>query len=239
MIKHLRKIFAILLVSLFLSACARDDKIELTLVATQVALNTQIAAIRTTATVEAERIQVTVEYMATQVRSAEVQNDQLRATLVSRGIDPQSLTNIDPSAISPIPPVTNNNVGQPQTTQEVLPQITPTPGGAPTLTNIVMSENVGSDDCAVGVTSTFSASAQQIYVVATALNITPGTNIVSRWEVGGQEIVHDFTPDFEIDQNCIWFFIDQVDTAFTPGNWNVQLEINGSTVGTVNFSISE
>ncbi len=237
MVKYLRKISALFLMSLFLAACARDDKVELTLVATQVALNTQIAAIRQTATVGAERIQVTVEYMATQVRSAEVQNDQLRATLVSRGIDPQTFTNIDPLSITPVPGVTNN-AAQPEATFEAIPLITPTPGDGPTLTNIVMSENVGDDDCAVGPTSTFTTSAQQIYIVATALNIQPGTAIVSRWQIGGQEIVHDFTPDFEIDQNCIWFFIDQVDTAFTPGNWNVQLEINGSPVGTVNFSIS-
>jgi hypothetical protein len=239
LIKHLRKASAIFLVSLFLSACARQSQVELTLVATQIALNTQIAAVRNTATVQAERIQVTVEYMATQVRSAEVQNDQLRATLVARGIDPQALTNIDPSSITPLPPGVVNNVPQPEITGEAIPPITPTPGGAPALTDIVTSENVGNDDCAVGVTSTFSASAQQIYVVATALNIQPGTTIVSRWQVGGQEIVHDFTPDFEINQNCIWFFIDQVDTTFTPGNWNVQLEINGSAVGTATFSITE
>lgn len=237
MSRHLPKTFAIFLVSLFLGACARQNQVELTLVATQVALNTQIAAIRSTATIQAERIQVTVEYMATQVRSAEVQNDQLRATLVSRGIDPQNLSNIDPLSITPVPGPANT-IPQPEITVETLPVITPTPGGGAALTNIVMSENVGSDDCAVGATSTFSTSAQQIYVVATALNIQPGTTIISRWRVGGQEIVHDFTPNFEINQNCIWFFIDQVDTTFTPGNWNVQLEINGAPVGTVNFSIS-
>jgi hypothetical protein len=235
--RHLPKTFAIFLVSLFLGACARQNQVELTLVATQVALNTQIAAIRNTATIEAERIQVTVEYMATQVRNAEVQNDQLRATLVARGIDPQTFTNIDPLSITPVPGGTNN-VAQPEVTFEAIPVIPPTPGGEPALTNIVMSENVGDDDCAIGATSTFSANAQQIYIVATALNIQPGTTIVSRWQIGGQEIVHDFTPDFEINQNCIWFFIDQVDTTFTPGNWNVQLEINGTPVGTVNFSIS-
>src|SRR5262249_590837 len=156
------------------------------LVATQLALNTQIVAIRNTATVQADRLQVTVEYMETQVRSAEIQNDQLRATLVARGVDPNALTNIDPSSLTPPPPNNVNRIPQPEITGEALPPITSTPGGAPALTNIVTSENVGNDDCAVGVSSTFSASAQQIYVVATALNIQPGTTIVSRWQVGGQ-----------------------------------------------------
>jgi hypothetical protein len=235
--RHLPKTFAVFLVSLFLGACARQSQVELTLVATQVAMNTQIAAIRSTATIQAERIQVTVEYMATQVRSAEIQNDQLRATLAARGIDSQSLTNINPQSITPVAGMANATP-QPENTTEIIPVITPTPGGGPALTNIVMAEDVGNDDCAVGTTSTFSSSAQQIYVVATALNIQPGTTIVSRWRVGGQEIVHDFTPNFEINQNCIWFFIDQVDTTFMPGNWNVQLEINGVPAGTVNFSIS-
>ncbi|HEX2907185.1 MAG TPA: hypothetical protein VHO69_10020 [Phototrophicaceae bacterium] len=53
-------------------------------------------------------------------------------------------------------------------------------------------------------------------------------------------IVYDFTPDFVIEQNCIWFYIDSSDTDFTPGNWTVQLEMNGQVVGEpVAFTIAE
>jgi hypothetical protein len=245
--KFLLKTCTLLLLSLFIGACARQNQIELTLVATQVALNTQIAGIRQTATVDADRIQITVEYMSTLVRGAEVQNEQLRATLVARGADPSSFTNIDPSFVTNLPPGGGtSNGGQQQVVITPLPgaetvgtPTTPIPGTEPTLTSIVMAEGVGSDDCALGVTTTFTTATPEIYVVATALNIQPGTTIVSRWQLGGQEIVHDFTPDFAIDQNCIWFFVDQVDTPFIAGNWNVQLEINGVAVGTVSFSITE
>lgn len=229
------------LLALFVGACARQSQVELTLVATNVSLNTQIAALRETATVQADRILVTVEYMGTLVRQAEDQNSFLRATLAARGVDTSGVGSVDPSQVTPIAPANNNAppAATPEATGETQ-SLNPAEIVGPALTNIVMAEGVGSDDCALGAASSFSSGAERIYVVATAFNIEPGMTLVSRWQVAGVEVVHDFTPDFTIDDNCIWFFIDQTDAEFMPGNWNVQLEINGAISGSpVQFSIAE
>jgi hypothetical protein len=122
------------------------------------------------------------------------------------------------------------------TTENLAPAATPLPDQTlataeitqPALVNFQMAPVVGSDDCAVNPTSDFSTSDAEIYIVATGVNIPAGTNIAARFSVGGQEINHDFTPDFAIDGACIWFFIDQADVEFRAGTWSVELELNGA-----------
>lgn len=230
------------------AACTPQNEIELTLVAQNVSLNTQIAAVRQTATVDADRLQVTVEYMNTLVAQAQEQRSQLQATLIARGADLAAVgANITPAALTPLPVAGADGANAAPTAAPgdvpVTPpgaNVTPT-SAAPTLANIVTAANVGADDCAAGVSSTFSASSSRIYIVATAYNIQPGTAIVSRWFQNGQQVVsHDFTPDFEINDACIWFFIDQTDVPFTPGAWTVDLEVNGAVVGpSTQFTITE
>lgn len=236
------------------AACAPQNQVELNLAATNVVLSTEIAHIRNTATAAADNLQITVEYIGTQAAQSERQNGQLQATLIARGEDPAALSNINAQVITPLP-----TIGQAgNDSAATLPEVTPNPNdvavtpfgtqevaqdadtGTPALANIVMSSGVGSDDCAQGTTSTFAATDERIYVVATALNISPGTTITARYQVGGQEVAHTFTPDFAIDENCIWFYMDQTDAPFTPGNWSVQLELNGvSAAPAVPFSITE
>jgi hypothetical protein len=95
----------------------------------------------------------------------------------------------------------------------------------------VTAEAVDDNDCAVNPTSSFSTATEQIYVVAVAAGLQPGSTIVtSRWRQEGTEVVtFDFNPEFS--EGCLWFFIDQTDITFTPGNWSVELEINGGLVG--------
>lgn len=237
-----RMLLALGLLAALVAACIPQNEVELTLVAQNVSLNTQIAAVRQTATIEADRLQVTVEYMNTLVAQAQEQRSQLQATLIARGADPAAIgVNITPLAPqpSPLPPAdaVSAVVVPPPAPGDV--PVTPFGGAgapvtntAPALANIVMATGVGQDDCAVGVTSVFSTTSERIYVVATAYNIQPGTLILSRWfQEGRQVVTHDFTPDFPINDACIWFFIDQTDVPFTPGNWAVDLEINGAVVG--------
>ena len=192
---------------------------------------------RETATIDAERLQITVEYMATIVGRAEEQRLQLQATLVAR--DPSSADNTDniqqPVTPLPAPDGTIENVTPPAET----PLPTEIPGLA-SLQNPVLAPGVGSDDCAINTTSNFTTSTPEIYIVATGVNLPAGTNIAARFSVAGQEIRHDFTPDFEIDGSCIWFFIDQTDLEFRAGTWSVQLELNGEPASQpIPFTISE
>ncbi len=260
-------VLILVLASVGLSACqffapAANDQ---TLVAQNAELGTQIAAVRSTATVDADRLQVTLEFFQTAIGHVDGQTQALQATMVAQGTLPAS---IDINAITPDIPITLTTPA-PIIEDNSNPQITPisitpgsggadapplqlapaTPGadatnavaaggtpGAPTsggsLTNIVTAEKVGSDDCATRTTTTFSTATGDIYVVATASGLTPKDKVTSRWSANGAEVIsYDWSPNFDIKKACIWFYIDQSEVKFTPGDWQVQLEINGAPVG--------
>lgn len=215
----------LLAVSLLLAACQRQNEIQLTLIAQNATLQSEIGAVRQTATVDAERLQITVDYMGTLIGRAEEQRALLQATLVARGTDP---SNIAPQFNTPFPTpggVNPNPALVPMSTPEQTEIVQETT--TPALVNYTIASGVGNDDCAINNVSTFTTADSEIYVVATGENIASGTNIAARFSVGGQEIRHDFTPDFDIDGACVWFFIDQNDLEFRPGTWSVQLELNG------------
>jgi len=245
----LKRGFFALMVALLAGACSGEQDIELTLVAQNVALSTEISDIRSTATYETDRLQITVEYVQTAITQVAQQNQALAATLAKAGFDPTQIAQVAPIDIPFATPTARPAVIAPQTTNEAgniqsppasTDLLTPTVG-APTLYNIVTAAGVGSNDCALASVNSFPSSTAEIYVVATAANITPGTTLGSQWFNAGQQVVaHSFTPDFTIDQNCIWFFIDTSDTPFTPGSWSVQLTINNVPAGSsVPFSITE
>ena len=212
-----------------------NNGVELTLVAQNATLRTEIAILRETATVAADRRQIPLEQVGTELSQVQGQNQQLQSTLIARGFDPTTIANITPlpqtpSLATPLPSPTGvPGTPLPPTTLE-----TPTVPAAtiPSLANIVTASGVGDNDCALSTRSEFSPNDTAIYVVATASNIAPGMTLRSRWLRAGTEVAaFDFTPDFAIDNACVWFFIDQSDTPFTPGEWTVSLEINGSPAG--------
>lgn len=254
----------ILLSSTFaLSACQffAPGMGEQTLVAQNESLNTEIAAVRQTATVDADRLMITLEHAQTQIRTVNEQTGQLSATLVAAGTP---ATGINLNAITPqfappnaAEPGAAGAAPPPANPLQLTTPLAPTPvpitpglgaagdpggGGAapnttpnpnqPSVTNITVAPQVGPDDCAVNPTTSFTVNDSAIYVVATANNITPGTTISTDWLVNGAlAINYDWTPDFEINGACIWFFIDQTEVEFTPGNWQVQFNINGTPQG--------
>ena len=95
----------LLLATVALSACqffapAANDQ---TLVAQNAELGTQIAAVRSTATVDADRLQVTLEFFQTAIGHVDGQTQALQATMVAQGTLPAS---IDINAITPDIPIT-------------------------------------------------------------------------------------------------------------------------------------
>ena len=217
----------ILLILPILAACQRQSEAELTLVAQKISLETQIVAVRETATIDAERLLITVEYMGTLVGRAEEQRLQLQATLVARDA-PLGANNGGIPATSPLATPEGAMENAVPTPDPAQPVEAPENPGQPALQNVVIAPGVGSDDCAINITSNFTTSTAEIYIVATGVNIPAGTNIAARFAIAGQEIRHDFTPDFDINGSCIWFFIDQNDLEFRAGTWSVQLELNGT-----------
>lgn len=229
------------IIALLLAACG-PGAVDPTLVAEHDALSTQIVDLRGTATVLFDQMALTAEFAGTSVARERRRNLELIATLQSAGLDPTVLAQVSPqplpqstptplpqaqpAAITPVP-VTN---AAPPTGDVIIPTATL---GAPTVFNVMTAENVGENDCAIGQMSSFSSSAERIYVSATAANITPGTVLGSQWfdATNALLVSHDFTPDFEINDSCIWFFVDQTDFPFAPGNYAVQLTINGAASG--------
>lgn len=233
-----------LLMALLAAACSGgSSNTELTLVAQNLALATQIADVRSTATVEADRLRVTAVYIETAVAQSQTQNQRLSATIQALG---GNSALVAPISASLTPAFGANPAGAEATVDAAMPAGDQTAAAAtstprtPALFNAVTARGVGANDCALASVTSFTTADTNIYIVATASNITPGTMLASRWYLeGSQVIAHDFTPDFAIDQNCVWFYIDSTETAFTPGNWTVQLEINGQPAGEpVAFTIS-
>lgn len=230
------------IIALLLAACG-PGAVDPTLVAEHDALSTQIVDLRGTATVLFDQMALTAEFAGTSVARERRRNLELIATLQSFGLDPTALAQVSPQPLpqstpTPLPqaqpgvitPVPVTNAVPPAGGNVIIPTATL---GAPTVFNVMTAENVGENDCAIGQMSSFSSSAERIYVAATAANITPGTVLGSQWYDAANSLLvsHDFTPDFEINGSCIWFFVDQTDFPFTPGNYTVQLTINGAAAG--------
>lgn len=223
-------LIVLLLATCLLAACQRQNEIQLTLIAQNATLQAEIGNVRETATVDAERLQITVDYVSTLAGRAQEDRVQLQATLVSRGTEPASIESAASQLNTPFPPPNGDNpdgfVPTPPAADST-EAVAPTPS-QPALVDLMMAPGVGSDDCALSPTTSFTTDTAEIYVVATGVNISPGTNIAASFSVAGQEIRYDFTPDFAIDGACLWFFIDQTDLEFRPGTWSVQLELNGA-----------
>ncbi|TVR24271.1 MAG: hypothetical protein EA396_01890 [Anaerolineaceae bacterium] len=117
-------------------------------------------------------------------------------------------------------------------TLEPASQPTPPPTTPPSfpdnLRDVVLASSLADNDCAAQTVTAFDTTAPRLYVVARAFDITPGTRISSVWLRGDEVLASfDFTPDFTIDNACIWFFADPSDFDFTPGDYTVQLQIDG------------
>lgn len=238
--RHCQRIIFLFLLVWVCSACSSNGTDDL--VATQHSIaSTNVAVALASATVQAARLETTLDYVSTRVSFAATQSQFLKATLVEAGtpidyLEAYQRSVLQGDIVLPTPtarPQATAASAQ-QMTQIALtvPSVTPlataSADTSPRLENIGMATGVGDDDCATGTVLQFTADVPEIYVVATAYNITPGTRLASRWRIGEEEKVFVFTPDFVINGACIWFFVDQTDFTFIPGTWSVTLEINGT-----------
>lgn len=238
---------------------------EMTLQAQNSELGTQVAYLSSTATVEVDRMMVTVEHASTEVRAVAIQRDRLRATLQARGTDVEFLDltqpQIDdlPDGISPDQLLGANDGVNPAVAPPVTPPgadvVPPAPGGADAaagtpvpdaapgglqVLNPTLTTGVDSNDCAINSQTSFGENTVEIYLVTRAVSFPVGTTVTTRWAREGEVVASfPFTYDFAIDDACIWSFIDQTDVAFTPGNWSVAMDVNGQpTVGPISFTIT-
>lgn len=236
--------------ALAVTACGGVTPQQQTLQAQNDTLLTQIANLETTVTVNADRLQITIEYVNTDMARVSTQQGRLIATLQERGFGLEEMFGVIAAIQAtgvPAPPTSVNPTNVPVTPQGVVPA-SPAPPPAetpsapdqpqPALGQIVTAQGVDASDCAINITNQFSPTAERIYVVARATNVQPGTLIRSRWVFNDNQLAaFDFTPNFAIPNACIWFFADQTDFPFTPGAYTVFLELAGAPAGEIGYTI--
>jgi hypothetical protein len=218
---------------------------------------TKIAEVRGTATVNADSLIVTLSGAQTAVSSVDEQSTRIASTLIANGmplVDTSAIivpTNppeqVDPGS-SPAPQIANPlltpgapivSSGGSARGDSTLVQTTPTPviqvttdPNQPSLTDLILTDKVGADDCPVQPATNFSSDATDIYITAVAHNIPKGTTLSSDWTHEGQQAAHyDWTPDFNIKSACIWFHLPADEVPFTPGNWSITITMNGQSIG--------
>lgn len=248
----------ILVLVLLISACSANE-VEQTLVADNAMLSTQIVDLRVTATYQADLLKQTQEYIQTIVPKAGRLRDELASTLQASGID-VTLRPVDPDPSfvlgalpTPLPPNTGAQQqsiivegtampapAQPGSTSNVPVTGAATPTvGQPTLFNLITAQGVGSNDCALSSVTVFPAETPQIYVVATAANVKAGSTLGANWYLGDTLLTsQEFSPENDIDNNCIWFYAEPVDFPFTAGSYRVDLLINGSVASGASASFT-
>lgn len=245
---QLLALYALLtLILIIVSACGTPTE-QLTLVAENELANTQIANIRSTATVARARMQITLDFAGTRAIDVEQQGQFLRSTLVALGTEslfinnnlplPGDFPTFTPPATSPVR-VEVTPIVQPAMTEELNADGTPIQvpieptnrDNQPRLDNLVLSSGVNDNDCATDTNPRFTPASTEIYIVATAFNVPAGVTISSVWQSNGTEVaLFSFQPEAGINGSCIWFFIDQSDAEFVVGSWSVELRINDISV---------
>lgn len=218
-----------------LGACQRQNVVELTRVARGVYLETQIAAVRETATVDSERLQVTLEYMATRVEVIRRQYQGMSSTLVARGSPAPGRADLATATPFPQP----DDALSAARVAPAAGRTAPAPGQV-VFGDVVMAASVRADDCADERRVDFQTDSERIYIVATAYNLRAGARLAARFVIAGREILHEWRPAARIDGNCIWFFIDQSDLPFVTGTWSARLELDGQPASeTLSFDIRD
>lgn len=179
---------------------------------------TQIAAVRATATVNADRVLITLESAQTAVGNVNLQSTRIASTLIAGG-----MAFVDASAITPVAPVQDMNMATSTPNSQIAnPLLTPgapvvnsggaaqgdtsliqmtatapadqsandTPAdpNAANLTNITLTDTVGADDCPIAAANVFTESTTEIYVTAVGNNISAGTTIDSTWWLNGNQM---------------------------------------------------
>lgn len=252
----LLKLFACIL-ALTLCACnffapAPPDQSQIDARQTLVVTMEQL---RQAATREHDRLLVTQEAIQTAVREVELANTRTAVTMIALGMPLVDAAQITPAAPDSLPAAAGNDAqpvivtpgGSAQTSPNAnsTDQAVPTPAApsdpnTPYLTNVATTEQVGTDDCAVSLSSSFASTTPGVYAVATAFNLTTQNVITYRWLRDGVEIwVDTWSPAGTTNGQCIWYYVTPAEIEFVPGNWSVEILIDGSAVApSVTFTIT-
>jgi len=107
------------------------------------------------------------------------------------------------------------------------------------LGQVVTAEGIGAENAPVEVTDTFSSSQDFIYVVAEAERIARGTSLFARWLREGEpfEDSTEVVADRDYENTYVEFHLENLQASMEPGDYSVQLFVNGNPVETVDFTV--
>jgi hypothetical protein len=229
---------------------------DLTLIESHTVLGTQVANLRETEAIASDRLLVTQEALQTAVREVEAQGTRIAATVIALGtpfIDTSIITPASPldgnaGALAPTQVVVipggasqGSAVGAPAPTNAPTPAVAaPIDPNAPSLTNIVTAEAVGSNDCAVAPLSSFASTTTGVYAVSIGNNLTPRNVITYRWQRESIEVwVDTWSPGGDTNGACLWYYLTPNQTTLEPGAWAVEVLLDGVPMGApVSFTIN-
>jgi hypothetical protein len=123
---------------------------------------------------------------------------------------------------------------------------TPSSGGTTAssgaqLGRIVTAESIdtANHNAPVNETSTFNKLDQAIYAVVEAQRIDAGTKMFARWSREGQpfEDSSEITADKQYQNTYVEFHLEPNNKAIDPGNYTVQVFVNGNPAKQANFTV--
>jgi hypothetical protein len=91
----------------------------------------------------------------------------------------------------------------------------------------------------VNETSTFNSLNQAIYAVVEAQRIDPGTTMFARWSRDGKpfEDSEEIKADKLYQNTYVEFHLEPTNKAIDPGNYTVQVFVNGNPAKQANFTV--
>ena len=215
---------------LALAACSPPPASDAPRQQTAADLETQIVAIRRSATVAAERLQITVVGARDVLRQVQRNATALQGTLSARGYGAAVVT----------APANPNNGAPAAPTLAITPAADRNPASPlPSLSDFRTGTAIGADDCVLEPSQSLAASSAEIYTSTRAQNLPLGAQLGTRWYFAGEERVRlPYTLPFAVGDHCVWFFIEPSDTPFTPGSWTVVWEVDGAPYPALSFQIT-
>jgi len=126
----------------------------------------------------------------------------------------------------------NNAAGERQEANEEV-------AGGTAFGQVVTAEGIGERNAPVGVTDQFDASQDFIYVVAEADQIEEGTTMFARWLRDGEpfEDSSEIVADRNYTDTYVEFHLENLETEMEPGDYSVQIFVNGNPVEEVPFTV--
>ena len=107
------------------------------------------------------------------------------------------------------------------------------------LGRLVTAEQIGQNNAPLNETNAFSASSDRIYAVAEAQQIDPGTSMFARWSRDGRpfEDSQPVTANKSYQDTYVEFHLEPVQGTFDPGQYTVQIFVNGNPDKQANFTV--